>query len=125
MATYDIKLRHKSKINVYMGGVLILGTLDHMKTQPANNKCPFHTENSIISCYKMVALKHSVWSNGDAYLEVQYLVLKDHFTFGKEPYLIERFRHLCSNIFTFVSHWNDPHIPITAFRLYRKKLPTR
>ena len=50
MATYDIILRHVSKSNVYMGGVLLLGTLDHMQIQPANNERPFLTENSIISC---------------------------------------------------------------------------
>ena len=48
-----------------------------------------------------------------------------YLTFDKEPHLIERFRYLCSDIFTFVSHWNEPRIPITAFRLYSKKLPTR
>ena len=96
-----------------------------MQIQPAKNQRPFLTANSIISCYKMVVLKHSVRSTGDAYLEVNSLVRKDYLTFDNERHLIERFRHLCSNISTFVSHWNDPRIPITAFRLYSKKLPTR
>ena len=96
-----------------------------MQIQPVNNQRPFLMENSIISCYKMVVLKHSVRSTGDAYLEVQSLVRKDCLAFDKEPHLIERFRYLCSDIFTFVSHWNEPRIPITAFRLFSQKLPTR
>ena len=32
---------------------------------------------------------------------------------------------MCSDIFTFASHWNDPCIPITEFCLYSKKIPTR
>ena len=83
MATYYVILRHVRKINVYMGGVLLLGTLDHMQIQPAFNQRPFLTENSIISCSKMVALKHSVRYTGDAYLEVQYFLRKDYFTFDK------------------------------------------
>ena len=43
MAKYDILLRHVRKNNVYMGGVLIFGTLDHMQIQPANNQRPFLT----------------------------------------------------------------------------------
>ena len=31
MAKYDIILRNVRKSNVYMGGVLLLGTLDHMQ----------------------------------------------------------------------------------------------
>ena len=88
MATYYVILRHVRKINVYMGGVLLLGTLDHMQIQPANNQHTFLTANSIIPCYKMVVLKHSVQSTGDAYLEVQYLVRKDYLKFDKEPHLI-------------------------------------
>ena len=108
-----------------MGGVLPLGTLDHMQIQPANNQRLFLTSNSIILCYKMVVLKHSVRSTVDVYLEVRSLVRKDYLTFDKEPHLIERFRHLWSNIFTSMSHWNDPCIPITAFRVYSNKIPTR
>ena len=73
----------------------------------------------------MVVLKHSVWSTGDVYLEVQYLVHKDYLPFYKEPHIIERFRDLCYNIFTFLIHWNYPQIPITAFCLCGKKTPTR
>ena len=121
MATYDIILRHVRKGNVYIGGVLLLGTLDYMQIKPAKNHRPFLTANSITSCYKMIFLKHSVQSTGDAYLEVQYLVRKDYLTFDKDPHLIEIFRYLCFKSCTFLSHWNDPHIIITPFRLYRKQ----
>ena len=125
MATYDFILIHVRKSNVFMGGLLLVGTMDHMQIQPANNQRQFLTENQIMSCYKMVVMEHSVRSTGDAYSEVQSLVRKDYLKFDKESHLIERFIYLCSNIFTFVSHWNDPRIPITVFLLYGKTNATR
>ena len=50
MASYYIILRNLRKSNVYMRGVLFLGTLDHMQIQTANNQRSFLTENSILSC---------------------------------------------------------------------------
>ena len=50
MASYHIILRNVRKSNVYMRGVLLLGTLDHMQIQTANNQRSFLTENSILSC---------------------------------------------------------------------------
>ena len=73
----------------------------------------------------MIFLKNSVRCSGDHYQEVQSLVRKDYLTFDREPNLIERFKDLSSNIFTFVTHWNDPIIPISAFHVYSKKLPSR
>ena len=83
MATYDFILIHVRKSNVFMGGLLLVGTMDHMQIQPANNQRQFLTENQIMSCYKMVVMEHSVRSTGDAYPEVQSLVRKDYLTFDK------------------------------------------
>jgi len=33
--------------DMYMGGVLVLGTLDHLQIQPSKNQHPFLTSNSI------------------------------------------------------------------------------
>ena len=73
----------------------------------------------------MIALKHSVRSTGDRYLELYLLVCFDHLSFDQDPSLIMIFRTLCSDIFTFVDNWNDPTIKPNTFRLYSKKLPTR
>ena len=125
MATYDIIFCHVRKSDIYMGGVLIIGTLDHLQIQPSNRERPFLLSNSILTCFKMIALQHSVRSTGDRYLEVQRLVCLDHTTFDQDPSLILKFRSLCSDIFTFVDNWNYPAIVPNTFRLYSKKLPTR
>jgi hypothetical protein len=44
---------------MFMGGVLLIGTLDHLQIQPINGR-PFLTANAIIPGFKMIALKHSV-----------------------------------------------------------------
>ena len=70
---YDIILRNVRKSTVFMGGILLIGTLDHLQIQPINGR-PFLTASGIIPCFKMVALRHSVRATGSEYVELQSLV---------------------------------------------------
>jgi hypothetical protein len=47
MATYDIIFCFIRKSDIYMGGVLIIGTLYHLQIQPSNREQPFLFPNSI------------------------------------------------------------------------------
>ena len=73
----------------------------------------------------MISLKYSVRSSSSSYLEVQSIVQLDYKTFETSPYLIERFRNLCSEIFNFVPNWYDPAISSNTFYLYIKKVLVR
>ena len=58
-SVFDIILRHIRKNNLFFGGILIIGTLDHMQIQPIGGR-PFLISNSIIPCFNMISLKASV-----------------------------------------------------------------
>ena len=50
--------------NTYLGGLLIIGTLDHRQLPPVNGK-PLMTSPHIISSFEFIALHHSVRASGD------------------------------------------------------------
>ena len=64
IAIIDIILRLIRDNSLYLGGVLIICTLDHTQIQAIDNR-PFLTLSHIISCFSMVMLEHSVRANGD------------------------------------------------------------
>ena len=51
---YDIIFREVRGCSTFMGGVLIIGTIDHMQIQPINGR-PFLTASAVIPCIKMIA----------------------------------------------------------------------
>ena len=50
-----LELRQTKTLN---GGMLEVGTMDHTQLKPVRGR-PFLTQPHIVSCYKMIALKHS------------------------------------------------------------------
>jgi predicted GIY-YIG superfamily endonuclease len=124
IALYDIILRNIRGSTTFMGGILVIGTLDHMQIQPINGR-PFLTANAVIPCFKMIALSHSVRVSGSEYLELQSLVRKDYIHFETDPSLIQHFREICSKIFTYVDDWNDERIKTNTFRVFSKRFPAK
>ena len=104
-----------------MGGILLIGTLDHLQIQPIHGR-PLLTANYIIPCFKMVSLRHSVHTTGYQYVELQSLVRKDYIEFETNPDSLHRFRNICSNIFTFVKNWDNEKITPLTFRVFSKRL---
>ena len=49
---------------VFMGGVIIISTMDHTQLQPVNGR-PFLLSTHVITCFKMVKLRTSVRATGD------------------------------------------------------------
>ena len=126
IAVIDIILRRIRGNSQYMGGLLIICTLDHTQIQSFGRNRPFLTSSHIIPCYKMVNLSHSVRAFGDLqYQRLQYICRLHHRKLAEEPELIEEFISLCSQCLTFVESWSDPKITPSTMRLYSKKVPTR
>ena len=124
LALYDIILRQVRNSTSFMGGVLLIGTLDHLQIQPIHGR-PFLTASGIMTCFKMVALKHSVRAIGSQYVRLQSLVRKDYIDFENNPDLIATFREICSDIFTFVDTWEDDKITSQTFRVFSKRKPAK
>jgi predicted GIY-YIG superfamily endonuclease len=122
LSLFEMILRNVRGSSSFMGGVLVIGTMDHLQIQPINGR-PFLTANSIIPCFKMVALRNTVRATGDLYVELQSLVRRDYRDFGDEPQLLTRIRRICSDIFTFVDNWNHEKITPHTFRVFSKKFP--
>ena len=124
-AILDIILRKVRNSNIYMGGVLIIMTLDPCQIQPDKGR-PFMTSVHTISCFKMVNLHHSVRASSDLLLQrIQAIARMNYRCFDDNPGLAEEFEDLCSRTFTFVTDWNDARINTSTMRLYSKRVPAR
>ena len=54
--------------NIFMGGVLIISTMDHTQLQPVNGR-PFLLATHVITCFRMIKLECSVRASGDPYFQ--------------------------------------------------------
>ena len=102
-----------------MGGLLVFFTLDHLQTQPINERSIL-TLSQIVLCFQMVKLQTSVHAAEDlSFQRIQTIarmplsILQDE----SNDYVNE-FIELISNHCTFVSSWNDPIINKKTCRLY-------
>ena len=103
---------------MYLGGLLIISTLDHTQIQSINGR-PFLTSSNIVTMFTMVALKHSVRAADDPdFYRIQQICRYDHRVLSENPDLIAEFKRLCSEKFIFVEDWENDIIPPTAMRLY-------
>ena len=126
IAVIDIILRRIRGNSQYMGGLLILCTMDHTQIQSFGKRRPFLTSSHIIPCYRMVNLSHSVRAFHDKkYQRLQYICRLHYRKLMDEPALVDEFISLCSQCLTFVEEWNHPKITPSTMRLYSKKVPTR
>ena len=64
IATIDIILRRLRNNCLYLGGVLLISTLDHTQIQAIDSR-PFLTSSNIIPMFTMIALEHSVRASQD------------------------------------------------------------
>ena len=125
VATLDIILRRLRDNSLYLGGVLLICTLDHTQIQAIESR-PFLTSTNVIPCFLMIALNHSVRASDDAnFFRIQQIARYHHRTLEEKPELIEEFISLCSQYLTFVDDWNNPQIPPNCMRLYSKKVPAK
>ena len=124
-AVLDIIFCRVKDSNIFMGGVLVIMSLDHSQLLPIEGR-PFLTSVHVIPCVKMVALKHSVRASDDAQLQrIQQIARMNYRKFHENPALVNEFVRLCSDTFTFVDTWDDPKISMSTMRLYSKRVPAR
>ena len=125
LSMLDMILRKVRHSNIYMGGVLLIFSMDHTQIQPIDGR-PFLTSSNIVSCFKMVCLEHSVRAHNDPeFQRIQQISRFPHSKFDEDPSLVDEFINLCSEHLTFVDDWDDERITPTTMRLYSKKVPAR
>ena len=126
LSILDIILKRVRDTNMYMGGLLIFFTLDHLQTQPIRGR-PLLTSPSMMPCFQMINLKTSVRaaanSNFRRIQEIARMPLSDLQDESND--LLNEFLSLVSNCCTFVSDWNDEEVNEKTYRLYSKKVPAK
>ena len=68
LSTVDIILRRVRECNTYLGGLLLIFTIDHTQIQPVEGR-PFLTSSHMVPCFKTVALEESVRAASDLRLK--------------------------------------------------------
>ena len=100
---------------MYMGGLLLICTLDHKQLQPVSGR-PFLLSAHIISCYRFVILKEPVWdSNDKSFQRIQNLVRMNPNEYERNPDLLPELSILLRNNCTYVNSSSDRRITPDAF----------
>lgn len=125
LGTLDVLLRKIRNNDIFMGGVLVIGTLDQKQLAPIKGK-PFLTSPHVLSCFQSYVLKESVRASTDANLQrilnIARMNPKEYIT---KPSLLKEFKNLLSNTCTFVGSWNSSLITPDVHRVYGEKIPAR
>jgi hypothetical protein len=125
LSTIDYIMRRIRNNNIFLGGLMIIATMDHTQIQPINAK-PFLTSSHIITCFRMVNLSTSVRSSGDATNQrIQEICRYNHATLQQNPALVNEFLRLVSYNCTFVDSWTHDAITPSTYRLYGKRVPAK
>jgi len=125
LAVLDIILRRLRDTNIFMGGVVIICTMDHTQLQPVEGR-PFLTSSNIISCFKMVKLCTSVRAAKDPNLQRIQEIARMHYSkYEENNDLIIEFKNLLRSTCTFVQTWSSDKITPSTYRLFSKKVSSK
>ena len=119
----DMILRSVRNSDQYMGGVLILGTIDPIQLRPIKGH-PFLLSPFVLTSYRFNVLKHSVRAANDQFFQrIQDItrMLVHEYT----PEILREAAELLETHCTFVDSWSDPRITSTMLRCFGKKSAIR
>ena len=122
LAVLDIILRRIRDSCVFMGGVMVICTMDPLQLHPVSGR-PALLSPHMITCFTVVELKHSVRASKDAILrEIQGYTRKHPIQLTQDD--IQRFRELIEKYCTFVRDWDDPTLTPNMLRVFGRKSAT-
>ena len=120
LSCLDIILRKIRNNNIFMGGVLLICTLDHKQLAPIDGS-PMLTSPLVISCFEFICLKESVRASSDVNLQrIQNIARMNPIHYDNDSTLISEFKDLLLSTCTFVDNWDNEVITPTTYRLYGK-----
>ena len=118
MTILDVILCTIRQSNTYLGGLLIIGTLDHRQLPPVKGK-PLMTSPHIISPFEFIVLQHSVRASGDPDFQRLYNIARMYPRhYEEDSKLIKEFKHL-------VGRSSNPVITSATCRMYSKTIPAK
>jgi predicted GIY-YIG superfamily endonuclease len=115
----DMIMRRIRDSDQYMGGVLVLATIDPIQLRPITGR-PFLLSPFVLTSYRFSVLKHSVRASDDPFLQrIQNItrMLTNEYT----SEIIRELSELIERNCTFVESWSDPGINPTMLRCFGRK----
>ena len=119
LSTLDILLRYIRNSNIFFGGLLIIASLDHRQLPPVKGR-QFLMSPHCLTCFRFSVLQHSVRASCDPSLQRIIQIARMHHTEYNED-ILQEFRDLARNGFTFVPNWQHPLITPDVFRILSRK----
>ena len=122
-AAIEIILPRVRDSNEFMGGVIIISTMDHTQLQPVAGR-PFLLSSYVITCFKMVKLETSVRASRDIpFQRLQQIVCMNYSKYTEFPGLLDELRELLRNVPKYVENWSSPIITADTYCLYGRRVP--
>jgi predicted GIY-YIG superfamily endonuclease len=109
--------------DLFFGGVLLICTLDHLQLRPIKG-IPFLLSPHIMTCFRMLQLKHLVRSAHDPNLQrVIDICRMTRQEYEDNPTVIDELKELLRTHCTWVDNWDSPEIPRSATRCFGMRTP--
>ncbi len=119
LSVLDIILRTIRNNSLFMGGVLIIATMDNMQLPPVHGRPPLLSPH-MLSSFTFKVLDYSVRASCDINLqEIQKITRMSYNELQAND--ISRFQFLIQNCCTFVNDFNDPIITTEKLRIFGKR----
>jgi hypothetical protein len=123
MSMLDMIARRIRGCSQYMGGILVMSTMDWLQLHPVGGRPPLLSP-FLISSFLYRKLEHSVRASRDRNL-IEILQIARMIPSELDSEKIKRFRYLVSTNCTFVPDWDDAILTPEKLRLFGKKVATR
>ena len=120
LCTLDIILRKVRQNNIFLGGLLVIGTMDHKQLPPVNGT-PFLVSPHILTSFKLSLLSHSVRASQDPNLERAVHIARMNSNLYNSD-ILQEFQNLIMNSFTHVGNWKNEIITPDVFCIFSKEL---
>ena len=121
LSMIDTVLRTVRNRSSPFGGVILIGTMDHTQLSTVSGRHVL-LSTLMFTCFSMVVLNCSVRANNDDSFQRWQHIVRMHpsqYTFE----LLTEAKTLASQIFTYVSDWNE--VDTNTIQLFSKKKPAR
>jgi hypothetical protein len=124
LSVMDVIMRKIRKNGCFMGGVLLIASLDIAHLSPVRGRPPIMSPHMMVS-FKFVKLLQPVRSGGDLQLQRIQEITRMTPSELSEPAIKDEFCHLIVTHCTHIHSWGDPRLKANMLRVFGKKEATQ
>jgi hypothetical protein len=119
----DMILRHVRGSDQFLGGVLLIATIDPLQLRPIKGR-PFLVSPFVLTCFRFSVLMHSVHAADDPFLQ-RIQDISRMLTHEYTPEILAEMAELIETHCTFVDSWSDIRITNTMLRCFGRNAAIR